>query len=120
LVEENKQIEINPGIMHAFEGTQEEAQIFRDFGFFIGIGGAITYSPSRVDPAIVTGLPISSFVFETDAPYLSPMPWRGKRNEPSFLRSTVEFFSNKKGMEFSELCKISTESANMVFQLEQF
>ena len=120
LSEDIKQIGKNPGIMHAFEGTFEEAQLFHDLGFFIGIGGAITYSPSRVDPAIVKGLPVSSFVFETDAPYLSPMPWRGKRNEPSFLRSTVEFFSNKKGMEFSELCKISTESANMVFQLEQF
>ncbi len=118
LVEENNQIAENPGIMHAFEGTLEEAQLFRDFGFFIGIGGAITYSPSRVDPGIVATLPVTSFVFETDAPYLSPMPWRGKRNEPSLLISTIEFVANKMGIEFSELCKISTESAKMIFQLE--
>ncbi len=120
LVLENNKLIKNPGILHAFEGSIDQAKLFRDFGFFIGVGGAITYSPSRVDPSIVSGLPVTSFVFETDAPYLSPLPWRGKRNEPAFLRSTVEFFANKKGMEFSELCKISTKVAYKVFDWSDF
>ena len=118
LNEEGNRIASNPGIMHAFEGTMDEAIIFDKLGFKIGLGGAITYPATRVDTRILAYLPATSFVFETDSPYLSPLPWRGKRNEPSYLKATVEFVSKYNDVDFSELCKISTETAKMIFRLE--
>ncbi len=118
LYEENNRIACNPGIMHAFEGTLDEAIVFNKMGFNIGLGGALTYPASRVDARILASLPLTSFVFETDSPYLSPLPWRGKRNEPSYLKATVEFVSKINDVDFSELCKISTETAKMIFRLE--
>ena len=106
------------GVMHAFEGSLEEAELFVNQGFVIGIGGAWTYSPSRVDSRLLEEIPISSFLFETDAPYLAPVPFRGKRNEPSFLTSTIKFISSKTGTSFPELCKISTDTSNLTFHLE--
>ena len=107
-----------PGIMHAFEGTLEEATSFQELGFAIGLGGAWTYGKSRVDPLIVTKIPLTSFVFETDSPYLTPVPWRGQRNEPSYLPLTVASIAKKTNTDSVELCKISTNTANKIFNLE--
>jgi TatD DNase family protein len=107
-----------PGVMHAFEGSLEEAEKFREMGFAIGLGGAWTYDPSRVDQNILTKIPFTSFVFETDSPYLTPVPWRGKRNEPAFLAETVQCIAQKTGMNSTELCKISTNTAKKIFSLE--
>jgi TatD DNase family protein len=105
------------GVMHAFEGTFEEAQELIRIGFCIGIGGAVTFQPSRIDERILSGLPISNFLLETDSPYLAPLPHRGKRNEPAFLRYTVQNISSKIGISFSELCKITTKTASSIFSI---
>jgi TatD DNase family protein len=120
LLEKNNSLADAPGVMHAFEGSLEEARFFQKIGFVFGIGGAWTYTPSRVDENLLIGLPLTSFVFETDSPYLTPVPWRGKRNEPSYLNQTVKTISGKTGVEYIELCKISTATSNKIFKLESF
>ncbi|MBK8885673.1 MAG: TatD family hydrolase [Saprospiraceae bacterium] len=73
------------GIFHCFNGTSEQAQKIIDLGFYLGIGGVITYKNAGVDK-IIADLPLSSMVLETDAPYLTPVPHRGKRNECAYIK----------------------------------
>jgi TatD DNase family protein len=84
------------GILHCWSGTLEEARHAVDMGYLIGIGGPVTYKNS-VTPDIVAGLPWDALVVETDAPYLAPVPRRGKRNEPSLVRHTFDKLAETKG-----------------------
>jgi TatD DNase family protein len=77
------------GIFHAFSGGLDEAREVIDLGFHIGIGGPLTYKKSKL-PDVASRLPSSAFVVETDCPYLPPVPYRGKRNEPAYVRITAE------------------------------
>ncbi|UCF04232.1 MAG: YchF/TatD family DNA exonuclease [bacterium] len=77
------------GIVHAFSGSLEEARRVIDLGFLIGIGGPVTYRKSKL-PDVVSRLPSNAFVLETDCPYLPPEPYRGKRNEPAYVRLVAE------------------------------
>ena len=72
------------GIFHCFSGTAEQARRILDLGFLMGIGGVVTYKKSGLD-AVLKTVPLTSLVLETDSPYLSPVPFRGKRNESSYL-----------------------------------
>src|SRR5690606_4195039 len=77
------------GIFHCFSGTEEEAKQIIDLGMYLGIGGVVTYKKSAL-PDIIRAVPLSSLVLETDAPYLSPVPYRGKRNESSYIPIIAE------------------------------
>lgn len=81
------------GIFHAFTGDAGMAQEVLDLGFHIGIGGVVTFRNSNL-AEVVTGLPAESIVLETDCPYLTPVPYRGKRNEPSYLKYVVDKISD--------------------------
>ena len=74
----------NRGIFHAFGGDEAQAQTILDLGFRIGIGGVVTFKKSNLGE-VVAGLPIDAIVLETDCPYLTPAPYRGKRNEPAYV-----------------------------------
>jgi len=106
-----------PGVMHAFEGSLEEAFSLFDLNFVFGLGGAATYNPPRVDQKIFSGLSIGSIVFETDSPYLPPASQRGNRNEPAFMVETIKTVSGKMNITYEEICKISTKTANSIFSL---
>jgi TatD DNase family protein len=76
----------HPGcVLHAFSGDETMANEAISLGFFIGVGGPLTFKNARQLPEIVTGLPVSCLVVETDAPYLAPHPYRGRRNEPAYV-----------------------------------
>lgn len=75
------------GIFHCFNGTSEQAKKIIDIGFYMGIGGVITYRICRSD-IIVADIPLDNLVLETDAPYLSPVPYQGKRNESAYIYMT--------------------------------
>ena len=77
------------GIMHCFTGTEEEAKVYLDLGFHLGLGGVTTYKNCGVKEYL-PNLPLNRIVLETDAPYLAPVPCRGKRNEPAFLVHTAQ------------------------------
>lgn len=84
------------GIFHAFSGDESMAGRVLELGFHIGIGGVVTFRNSRLSE-VVAGLPVESIVLETDCPYLTPMPFRGKRNEPAYLTYVVDKISETTG-----------------------
>ena len=88
ILEEEGATEVG-GIFHAFPGGVEEARRVMELGFLIGVGGPVTYKKSKL-PEVVSRLPSSAFVLETDCPYLPPQPYRGKRNEPAYVRLVAE------------------------------
>ncbi len=102
------------GIFHCFSGSYESAKQIIDMGFMLGIGGVITYKNSGL-PDALANIPSSFFVLETDAPYLSPVPFRGKRNESSYLQYIIEKLADTKQISVEEMANITTENAMKIF-----
>jgi TatD DNase family protein len=102
------------GIFHCFTGTSEEAKQIIDTGFYLGIGGVLTYKKSTL-PDVVKDIPLEHLVLETDAPYLPPVPFRGKRNESSYLKYVLEKLAEIKGVSKEEVAKITTANAQKIF-----
>ena len=90
------------GIFHAFSGSLDEAIAVLKLGFLIGIGGPITYKNSGLPP-VVSRLPSSAIVLETDCPYLPPVPFRGKRNEPAYVRIVAELIAGIRGVDVRDV-----------------
>jgi TatD DNase family protein len=102
------------GIFHCFSGTSVEAKEITDMGFLLGIGGVLTYKKSTL--AIdIKDIPIEFLVLETDAPYLSPVPFRGKRNESSYLKHTLTYLAEARMLGVKELANITTANALALF-----
>ncbi|MFM2207158.1 MAG: hypothetical protein RL213_1133 [Bacteroidota bacterium] len=102
------------GIFHCFTGTADQAREVIGLGFHIGIGGVVTYKKSGLD-AVVAEIPLEHIVLETDAPYLAPVPHRGKRNLPAYLRLVGEKVAEIKGLPLEEVARITTENARKIF-----
>jgi TatD DNase family protein len=102
------------GIFHCFSGTSEQAQRMIDLGFMLGIGGTVTYPKSDL-PDILRPIPMEHIVIETDAPYLPPVPHRGKPNESAFVVLVAEMLSEIKVMPPTEIARITTENALRMF-----
>ena len=104
------------GIMHCFTGTEEEAKVYIELGFHLGLGGVTTYKNCGVKDYL-PNLPLNRIVLETDAPYLAPVPCRGKRNEPAFLVHTAKRIAELLQMTVEELAAITTTNVKDLFQL---
>ena len=102
------------GIMHCFTGTEEEAKIYLDLGFHLGLGGVTTYKNCGVKD-FLPNLPLDRIVLETDAPYLAPVPCRGKRNEPAFLVHTAQKIADVMQIPVEELAEATTKNAQSLF-----
>lgn len=102
------------GIFHCFSGSAEEAQAVIECGLYLGIGGVVTYKNAGLD-RVVAELPLERIVLETDAPYLTPVPFRGKRNESSYLRYIVQKIAEIKQLPVEEVARITTENAREIF-----
>ena len=102
------------GIFHCFSGTLEEAREMIGLGFMLGIGGTLTYPKSEL-PVILREIPLEHIVLETDAPYLPPVPYRGKRNESAYIRQTAEMLSEAKVMPEAQIARVTTENALRMF-----
>jgi len=102
------------GIFHCFSGSADEAREMIDLGFMIGIGGTITYPKSEL-PQVLKTVPLEHIVLETDAPYLPPVPHRGKRNESAFIRHVAEMLSEVKVLPLSQIARVTTENALRMF-----
>ena len=105
------------GIFHCFSGSQESAQQIISMGFHLGLGGVLTYKNAKVAEAIKE-IPMSHFVLETDAPYLSPVPYRGKTNEPAFMIEVAKKLAEIKNIPLQEVAVITTNNAKEVFGIE--
>jgi TatD DNase family protein len=106
--------ELLRGIFHCFSGTFENAMDVIDCGLMLGIGGVVTYKNAGL-AEVVARLPPESIVLETDAPYLTPAPFRGKRNESSYLKYVVEKIAEVKGMAVEEVARAATANAKKIF-----
>ena len=104
------------GVFHCFSGSTEEAKQIMDLGFFLGIGGVITFKNSGLD-GVMADIDMTNIVLETDAPYLAPVPFRGKRNECSYLKYVVEKLSGVKNISKEEIENITTKNAQKLFGL---
>lgn len=102
------------GVFHCFSGTIEEAKQIVDLGFYLGIGGVVTYKKSTL-PDIVREIPLEHIVLETDAPYLAPVPYRGKRNESAYIPLIAVTIAEVKGMSLTEVAAVTTTNANKLF-----
>lgn len=104
------------GVFHCFSGDIKQAKEIIDLGFYMGIGGVLTFKNSGLDK-IIQELNLDNIVLETDAPYLAPVPFRGKRNEPSYLKYIVEKMSVLKNMPAGEIGEATTANAAKLFSL---
>ncbi|MCS7017573.1 MAG: TatD family hydrolase [Cytophagales bacterium] len=102
------------GVLHCFTGTAEEAARLYDMNFRVGIGGVITYKKGDL-AAVVAHIPLEQIVLETDSPYLAPVPYRGKRNETSYLPLIAEKVASAKQMSLTEIASATTKNAIRLF-----
>ena len=102
------------GIFHCFGGTVEEAKQIMDLGFLMGIGGVVTYKKSGL-AEVLPSIPLEYLVLETDAPYLTPVPFRGKRNEPSYLKYVVAKMAEAMNISVEEIATQTTRNAQKLF-----
>ncbi|MDX2188337.1 MAG: TatD family hydrolase [Bacteroidota bacterium] len=107
------------GVFHCFSGTSNEAKQIIDLGFFLGIGGVVTFKNSGLAEVLVD-IPIDNILLETDAPYLAPVPFRGKRNEPAYLENIVNALSKVYNMPNSAIDEITTTNAKKLFSKSLF
>ena len=102
------------GIFHCFSGTLESAKQIIDLGFYLGIGGVITYKKSGLTE-LLKDINVENIVLETDAPYLTPVPFRGKRNESSYLIHIAQKIAEIKNITPEEVAEITTANAQKIF-----
>lgn len=105
------------GILHAFSGSLETAKQFIKLGYKLGIGGVLTFKNSMLKD-VIKDIDLKYIVLETDSPYLTPEPHRGKKNKPTYVSLVAEKLSKIKGIEYNEVCKLTTSNANSVFDLK--
>jgi TatD DNase family protein len=102
------------GIFHCFSGSVEQAEEIINLGFYLGIGGVVTYKNGGLEP-VIQKLGLDKVVLETDAPYLTPVPFRGKRNEPAYLKYVVEKLALITGKNVEEVAAITSKNAEKIF-----
>jgi TatD DNase family protein len=103
------------GIFHCFGGTAEQAKKITDLNFLVGIGGAATFKKSGLDLALPE-ISIDKIVLETDSPYLAPVPFRGKRNEPSYIPLIAQRVAEIKKLPLDEVQELTTKNALQLFE----
>jgi TatD DNase family protein len=102
------------GIFHCFGGTQEEAEQIIELGFYLGIGGVLTFKNSKLDK-VVENIDLKHLVLETDSPYLAPVPYRGKRNESTYIPLIAEKLATVKQMSLEEVALQTSQNAEKIF-----
>ena len=105
------------GVIHCFSGDYTLARRFIEMGFYISIPGTVTYKKAVIVQDVAARVPLERLLVETDAPYLAPVPYRGKRNEPAFVKHTAQEIARLRGMDFQELARATSENARTLFKL---
>ena len=103
------------GVIHSFGGRWSQAQEYFELGFFIGFNGLITFA--RDYDKVIKNAPLERILIETDCPYLTPIPHRGKRNEPSYVKFVAEKIAEIKEISFDEVAEITTKNAKNLFRI---
>lgn len=104
------------GVFHCFSGNAAQAEQILAMGMYLGIGGVVSFKNSGLDK-VVAAVGLDGMVLETDAPYLAPVPFRGKRNEPAYLEHVVAKLAEITGKAADDICRITSENAQRLFNL---
>lgn len=105
------------GILHCYPGSYEAAKPFLD-RYFLGVGGTLTFKNNKKTKELVEVLPLEKIVIETDCPYLTPVPFRGKRNEPIYTSYVAEEIAKIKNISVEEVIKVTTENAKKIYGIK--
>ncbi|SFD25847.1 TatD DNase family protein [Chitinophaga sp. CF118] len=103
------------GVFHCFSGTLDQAKEVIDLGFYLGIGGVVTFKKAGLDK-ILEDINLKYVILETDAPYLAPVPYRGKRNESSYIPLIGEKIADVKNLTIADIAEITTSNAQKLFK----
>jgi TatD DNase family protein len=105
------------GVIHCFTGDYEAARAYLDLGFYLSFTGIITFKNAGALRDVVSKVPLERMFVETDSPYLTPVPHRGKRNEPAYVRFVAETIANVKGNACEEVARATTENVRRLFRI---
>ena len=105
------------GVIHCYSYSREMAQEYVKMGFYIGVGGVVTFKNGRKLKETVAEIPLESLVLETDCPYLAPEPYRGKRNHSAYIRYVAETIAEIKGVTYEEVVAQTEENARKMYRL---
>lgn len=114
LLTQNVTCEI-PIIMHCFSGSVEFAKECVKKGFYIALGGVVTFKNAKKAHEVAKNIPLENLLLETDAPYLTPEPYRGKRNEPAYVKYAAQRIAEIRNVTFEEVAEITTQNADKIF-----
>lgn len=103
------------GVIHCYSYSTEQAKEYLDMGYYLGIGGVLTFKNAKKLKEVASYAPLSSLVLETDCPYLAPVPYRGKRNDSSLIRYVAEELAAIKGMDPEEVLRITNENGRKLY-----
>ena len=106
------------GIMHCYSGSVETAQECMKMNFYISFGGPVTFKNAKSVKEVASHIPLDRLLIETDCPYLTPHPFRGKRNEPSYVKLVAEELANLHNISYEELANKTTENAKKLFGID--
>lgn len=106
------------GIIHCFTGSALQAERINKMGFYMGIGGVLTYKKSGLAETLKL-VPSESLVLETDSPYLAPVPFRGKRNESAYVKIIAQLLADAKNLRIEEIARVTTANAEKIFGKNQ-
>ena len=106
------------GVYHCYSGSLEDAKILAKLGWMISFTGVVTYKNARKSLEVIEWLPMEHIMIETDSPYLTPEPFRGKRNDSGHVHLVAETIARVKGMEVEEVVRITTENGKRFFHID--
>jgi TatD DNase family protein len=118
ILREEKAEEVG-GIMHCFSGSPEMARQCIDMNFYISLGGPVTFKNAKKPKEVAEMVPLERLLIETDCPYLTPEPYRGKRNESAYVRYVAEKIAELKNISFEQLAEITTANAKNLFHIKE-
>ena len=107
------------GVYHCYSGSLEDAKVLVKLGWMLSFTGSITFKNARKAPEIIAWLPMDRIMVETDSPYLTPVPYRGKRNDSGYVRLVAEKIAEIKGLDPEEVARITLENGRRFFRIAQ-
>ena len=106
------------GIIHCYSGSKESAKILMDMGYYISFAGPVTFKNAVTALEVIDYVPMDRLLIETDSPYLAPVPYRGKRNQPVYVAEVAKKVAEIKGLSFEEVADITFQNAKKVYRID--
>lgn len=116
---QEEEAHLTGGIMHCYGGSVETAKQCIEMNFMISLGGPVTFKNAKKPKEVATKIPLENLLIETDAPYLAPHPYRGKRNEPALVTLVAEEIARLKGISIEEVAEVTTKNAELFFGITE-